>query len=90
MVADGGNPAFPRAIPHAVVIIDLLLEVVLFGVFSWCLRAVSRGGSQTPSGGISKGCPGAFWKFFPRIELDKRGPLRGLILGYSTSNPRPR
>ena len=60
MSVDGANPAFPRAIPHGMLIIDSLLQVVLFGVFSGCLRAVSRGGFQTPSGGISKGCPGAF------------------------------
>ena len=60
MDADGTNPSFPRAIPHGMLIIDLLLEVVFFGVFSGCLRAVSRGGFQTPSGGISKGCLGAF------------------------------
>ena len=60
MVVDGPKLAFPGAIPHGMLIIGLLLEVFLFGVFSGCLRAVSRGGFQTPSGSISKGCPGAF------------------------------
>ena len=60
MVVDVTNPSFPRAIPHGTVIIDLLTKGVLFGVFSGCRRAVSRGGFQTPSGSISKGCPGAF------------------------------
>ena len=57
---DGGNLAFQPAIPKGMLIIDLLLQVVLFGVFSGCLRVVSRGGFQTPSGDISKGCPRAF------------------------------
>ncbi len=70
MSVDGANPSFPRAIPHGMLIIDYLHRGVLFGVFSGCPRAVSRGGFQTPSGGISKGCPGAFGELFPRFELE--------------------
>ena len=33
MLVDVRNPAFPRAIPHGTVIIDLLEEVVIFGHF---------------------------------------------------------
>ena len=44
------NPSFPRAIPHGMLIIDLLTKGVLFGVFSGCPRAVSRVGSRSPSG----------------------------------------
>ncbi len=33
MDVDATNPAFPRAIPHGTVIIDLLLKVVIFGHF---------------------------------------------------------
>ena len=31
MSVDGGNPAFQRANPHGMLIIDLVLQVVLFG-----------------------------------------------------------
>ena len=31
MDADGSNPSFPRAIPHGMLIIDSLLQVVFFG-----------------------------------------------------------
>ncbi len=47
---DGGNPAFPRAIPHGTVIIDSLLRAVIFGVSPGCLRLVSRVSSRSPSG----------------------------------------
>ena len=60
MFQDVPNPSFPRAIPHGMLIIDLLLQVVLFGVFSGCPRAVSREGFQSPSGDISEGRPRAF------------------------------
>ena len=47
---DAGNSAFPRAIPHGTVIIDVLFKVVIFGVSPGCLRAASRAGSRSPSG----------------------------------------
>ena len=31
MFHDGANPSFPRAIPHAMLIIDSLLQVLIFG-----------------------------------------------------------
>ena len=55
MCVDGGNPAFPRAIPHGTVIIDLLTKGVFFGLFPGCLWAVSRGDFQSPSEDISRG-----------------------------------
>ena len=44
MSPDVRNPAFPRAIPHGMAIIDLLDRVVLFGLFSGCLRVLPWGG----------------------------------------------
>ena len=71
MDVDGRNPAFPRAIPHGTVIIDSLLEVVLFGVSPGCPRAVSRGGFQTPSGGtFPRGVCEHSESFFLRSEPD--------------------
>ena len=64
MDVDAANPAFPRAIPHGTVIIDLLPKVVFFGPFAGCLRAVSWRGFQSPSGGIFGGCLRTFGKHF--------------------------
>ena len=55
MVVDVPNPSFPRASPHAMLIIDLLLKVVIFGVPGGCLRAVSGVGSRSPSGDRFRG-----------------------------------
>ena len=60
MCVDGTSPSFPRAILHDAVIIDLLTKGVLFGVSTWCPRAVSREGFQSPSGGTTRGSPKAF------------------------------
>ena len=60
MVHDPANPSFPRAIPHAMLIIDLLHKVAIFGVFPGCLRMVSGVGSRSPSGDVSRGCLTAF------------------------------
>ena len=58
MVHDAGNPAFPRAIPHGTVIIDLLHKVVFFGPSPGRLRAVPWRGFQSLSGSIFGGCLG--------------------------------
>ena len=64
MLVDVPNPAFPRAIPHGTVIIDLLDKVVIFGPFPGCRRAVFWRGFQSPSGSIFGGCLGTFGKHF--------------------------
>ena len=55
MEPDVPNPPFPRAIPHAMAIIDLLHRVVFFGPFSGSLRVLPRPGSAGPSGDDSGG-----------------------------------
>ena len=62
MFHDGGNPSFPRAIPHAMLIIDLLFKVVFLGPFPGSLRVVSGVGSRSPSGDVSRGCQRASWE----------------------------
>ena len=64
MDVDAANPAFPRAIPHGTVIIDLLLKVVIFGPSPGRLRAVPWRGFQSPSGDIFGGCLGTSGKHF--------------------------
>ena len=54
MFVDATNPAFPRAIPHGTVIIDLLHRVVFFGVSPGCLRAVSPGSHRGHIQGVSE------------------------------------
>ena len=71
MCGRGRNPAFPRAIPHGTVIIDLLHRVVFFGVSPGCLRAAPRVRSQGPCGDVSRGCLTAFFRTPERkFELD--------------------
>ena len=55
MFQDVRNPPFHRAIPHAMVIIDYLHRVVIFGPFPGCLRVLPRAGSAGPSGDDSGG-----------------------------------
>ena len=62
MVQEWGNPAFPRAIPHGMLIIDLLTKGVLFG----SLRVLPRGGVQSPSGDGSEGCLRALFRVLKR------------------------
>ena len=62
MFQDGRNPSFPRAIPHGMLIIDLLHRVVLFG----SLRVLPRGGVQSPSGDGSEGCLRALLRVLKR------------------------
>ena len=54
-MSDGGNPSIPRAIPHAMDGIDLLLQVVIFGVSPGSPRVVSQEGLRSPPEGISEG-----------------------------------
>ena len=76
MAPDVPNPAFPRAIPHGMVIIGLLDRVLLFGLFSGCLRVLPWGGSGAPSGhgfgGVSEST--FLWalerKLAPEVKLD--------------------
>ena len=56
MCQDGRNPPFPQAIPQATTVIDLLLQVVLFGLFPGCPEVVSWEGLQSPPEGIPGGC----------------------------------
>ena len=60
MFQDGRNPAFPRAIPHGTVIIDLLDRGVFFGGFPGCPRPMSREGFYSLSGDLSERCLRAF------------------------------
>ena len=50
MVNDGANPAFQRAIPHAMLIIDLLLKVVIFGPFRGTISDLIWGPFRTSFG----------------------------------------
>ena len=56
MGPDVRNPAFQRAIPHAMVIIGQLPKVVFFGVSPGCFRVLPRAWSQGPSGDGFEGC----------------------------------
>ena len=52
MVPDVRNPPFPRAIPHAMVIIDLLAKVVIFGSFPGASGCSLGRGPRVPLGTI--------------------------------------
>ena len=62
MVHGESKPAFSRAIPHGMAIIDLLLQVLLFG----SLPVLPRGGVQSPSGDGSEGCLRALFRALKR------------------------
>ena len=102
MAPDGTNPAFQRAIPHGMVIIDLLSKVVLFGVSPGSPRAVSREHFRSPSGGISRGVRGSIWAFkkgvrthifdltHPRTRTRTRAPTRIQARTRIPTQSRPR
>ena len=50
MAPDGRNPAFQRAIPHAVAIIDYLHKVVFFGPFRGTISDLIWGPFRTSFG----------------------------------------
>ena len=62
-MSDGGNPSFQRAIPHAMDGIDLLLQVVIFGVSPGSPRVVSQEGLGVPL----RAFPGGVWEHSKRI-----------------------
>ena len=50
MCVDVRNPSFPRAIPHGMLIIDLVLQVVIFGPFPRTISDLIWGSFRTSFG----------------------------------------